>query len=185
MSDFSEIENDLRNLRPAQPSPILLQRVDEALTHRKTAFVTTKRTEVESDAGHWRTLLRVPANWLAWGSGLAAAAVLILFTVISIEQSQDRGEDIAQVPTSSETATAPSGHEARISSPRFVPAGATRVVYNTRDEGLQFTEGSQPPVRRVRYEARQTWQWRNPTTGASLRVSYPSEVVMLIPISGQ
>ena len=186
MSDFSEIENDLRNLRPAQPSPILFQRVEEALTRRMaTTPGPAKRIEAESDATHWRTLFRLPSNWLSWGSGLAAAAVLILFAVISIERSQERGENIAQVSPASETATAPSGREPSVSSERFVPAGATRVVYNTRDEGLQFTDGSQQPLRRVRYEARQTWQWRNPTTGASLRVSYPSEVVMLIPISGQ
>jgi hypothetical protein len=28
-------------------------------------------------------------------------------------------------------------------------------------------------------------QWKNPQTGASLRVSYPKEEVTLIPISGQ
>jgi hypothetical protein len=28
-------------------------------------------------------------------------------------------------------------------------------------------------------------QWNNPQTGASLRVSYPSEEVTLIPVSGQ
>ena len=65
------------------------------------------------------------------------------------------------------------------------PAGATQVVYNTRDEGLQFADGSQQPLRRLRYQTRETWQWRNPSTGASLRVSYPSEEVVLIPVSGQ
>jgi len=28
-------------------------------------------------------------------------------------------------------------------------------------------------------------QWKNPQTGASLRVSYPTEEVTLVPISGQ
>jgi hypothetical protein len=68
---------------------------------------------------------------------------------------------------------------------KFVPDGAMRVVYNKRDEGLHFADGSRQPLRRVRYQARQTVQWRNPSTGASLRVSYLSEEVMLIPVSGQ
>jgi hypothetical protein len=59
------------------------------------------------------------------------------------------------------------------------------VVYNARDEGLHFADGSERPVRRVRYRTQQTWRWRNPETGASLRVSYPSEEVVLIPVSGQ
>jgi hypothetical protein len=40
-------------------------------------------------------------------------------------------------------------------------------------------------MRRIRYQKRETLQWRNPNTGASLRVSYPSEEVVLTPVSGQ
>ena len=78
-----------------------------------------------------------------------------------------------------------SGVDGSMSSNKFVPAGATQVVYNTRNEGLQFADGSRQPLRRLRYQTQQTWQWRNPSTGASLRVSYPSEEVVLIPVSGQ
>jgi len=44
---------------------------------------------------------------------------------------------------------------------------------------------SERPLRRVRYETRETMQWRNPRTGASLRVSYPAEQVVLTPVSFQ
>jgi hypothetical protein len=54
-----------------------------------------------------------------------------------------------------------------------------------RDEGLHYSEGSDEPMRRVRSRLRETSQWRNPATGASLLVSYPSEQVELIPVSGQ
>jgi hypothetical protein len=40
-------------------------------------------------------------------------------------------------------------------------------------------------VRRIRYQTQQTWRWHNPRTGASLRVSYPSEEIVLLPVSGQ
>ena len=30
MNDFSELENELKKLRPAQPSPVLFERVEEA-----------------------------------------------------------------------------------------------------------------------------------------------------------
>src|SRR4030095_8374163 len=116
-----------------------------------------------------------------WASGLAAAAVLILFAVISMQRGREHEETIAQTSRAAAKRTAANELRAPTLSEKLVPAGATRVVYNTRDEGLHFTDGSHEPLRRVRYEARQTWQWRNPTTGASLRVSYPSEVVMLIP----
>ncbi len=67
----------------------------------------------------------------------------------------------------------------------FVPEGLTRVVYHTRDEGLVFPEQTSAPVRRVRSRSRETLQWKDANTGASLRVSYPTEEVELIPVSGQ
>jgi hypothetical protein len=67
----------------------------------------------------------------------------------------------------------------------FVPSALTQVVYERRDEGLHFTEGADQPVRRVRSRKRETMQWNNPQTGASLRVSYPTEEVTLVPVIGQ
>jgi len=134
---------------------------------------------------------RLPYNWFSLGIGLAAPAVLVLFAAVGIERRQERGEKIAQISPAPETsAISParrdgSGVQGSTSSSRFIPAGATQVVYNTRDEGLQFARGSEQPLRRLRYQTHQTWQWRNPMTGASLRVSYASEEVVLIPVSSQ
>ena len=136
-------------------------------------------------------LVRLTQTPYSLGFGLAAAAVLVLFAAISLERRQDRGEKVAQnSPAPKARPVLPDrrdGSEVQgsSSSNRFIPAGATQVVYNTRDEGLQFARGSEQPLRRLRYQTHQTWQWRNPTTGASLRVSYPSEEVVLIPVSGQ
>ena len=182
MNDFSELENELRNLRPARPSPILFERVEEALMDSGAGALPARRP---------RKPFRLPYNWLSFGFGLAAAAVLVLFAAISMERRQERREKIAQIsPAPEKRPILPaqrdgSGVRGSTSSNRFIPAGATQVVYNTRDEGLQFARGSEQPLRRLRYQTHQTWQWRNPATGASLRVSYPSEEVVLIPVSGQ
>jgi hypothetical protein len=173
MNNFSEIESELRKLRPAQPSPILFERVEEAMMDRSAVVSPARQPE------------RLPYNWLSWGIGLAAAAVLVLFAAIKMERQQSGGKEIAQISREPDTAPVLNRSEESTSSDKFVPAGATRLVYNTRDEGLQFGRGSGQPVRRFRYQTRETWQWRNPTTGASLRVSYPSEEVVLIPVSGQ
>ena len=179
MNDLSEIENELRKLRPARPSPILFERIEEAMMDRRAG------------ASHARQPARLPYNRLSLGFGLAAAAVLVLFAAVNMERRQERGEKIAQNSPAPETRPvlpAPRG-ESEITrstfSNEFVPAGATRLVYNTRDEGLQFASSSGQPLRRMRYQTQETWQWRNPTTGESLRVSYPSEEVVLIPVSGQ
>jgi hypothetical protein len=178
MNDFSELENELKKLRPAQPSLVLFERVEEALGEYCRTGAST--------AGQPK---RSPYNWWSLAFGLAAAAVLVLFAAISMERQQERGEKIAQISPGPETSSVlparQDGNGGSISSNRFIPAGATQVVYNTRDEGLQFAQGSDQPLRRLRYQTHQTCQWRNPKTGASLRVSYPSEEVVLIPVSGQ
>jgi hypothetical protein len=102
-----------------------------------------------------------------------------------MERQEGSGKEIAQISRGSDIAPLLNRAEESASSDKFVPAGAMRLVYNTRDEGLQFGRSSGQPLRRMRYQTHETWQWRNPTTGASLRVSYPSEEVVLIPVSGE
>jgi hypothetical protein len=179
MNDFSEIENELRKLRPAQPSPILFERVGEALED-SSADIKERRSLVRRWGG-----LEAAHPWWSLGWGLAAAAAVVLLAAITMERQQNRGKEIAQISPTAQTAPLSNPGEASTSSAKFVPAGATRLVYDTRNEGLQFARGSGEPLRRFRYQTRETWQWRNPTTGASLRVSYPSEEVVLIPVSGQ
>jgi hypothetical protein len=177
MNDFSELEKELRKLRPAQPSPVLFERIGEALKNCRASVSDAKWKR-------WR-FTETPYNWWSLGFGLAAAAILILFAAVTMERRHEHQQTVAQSSAAPETRPAPLGTERSISPGRFVPAGGTNLVYNAHDEGLHFADGSERPVRRVRYRTQQTWRWRNPETGASLRVSYPSEEVVLIPVSGQ
>lgn len=179
MNDFSELERELRKLRPTQPSPVLFDRVGEALKD-SPAGVKERR----SLAGFWGGL-ETARPWWSLGFGLAAAAVLILFAAVTMERRHEPEQTVALSSPAPETRPAPLGTQRSTAPSRFVPAGGTNLVYNTRDEGLHFADGSERPVRRVRYKTQQTWRWRNPETGASLRVSYPSEEIVLIPVSGQ
>ncbi len=187
MNDFSELENDLSALRPARPSPVLFERIEEAMAQ-------DRRESAASDGGStikwFRRFTETPYRF-GIGLAAAAAAVVLLIARINTEQTRDEDTEIAQGSPSSQTKTVlpsfsgRSGVDGSTLSNKFVPSGATQVVYNTRDEGLQFADGSKQPLRRLRYQTQETWQWRNPSTGASLRVSYPSEEVVLIPVSGQ
>ena len=178
MNDFSELEKDLKKLRPAQPSSVLFERVGEALRDGRP-------TAAGNATSSWRPFKEATYNWWSLDFGLAAAAVLILFAAVTMERRHEHQQTVAQSSPASEAPPTPLGTERSTSLSRFVPAGGTNLVYNTRDEGLHFANGSERPVRRVRYHTQQTWRWRNPETGASLRVSYPSEEVVLIPVSGQ
>jgi hypothetical protein len=179
MNDFSELENELRKLRPAQASSVLFERVGDAL-EKSRAGIKERRSLVR----RWGAV-EAAHPWWSLGFGLAAAAVLILFAVVTMERRPEQRETVAQSSTAPVTAPAPPGAGRSTSPSRFVPAGGTNLVYNARDEGLHFADGSERPLRRVRYNTQQTWRWRNPETGASLRVSYPSEEIVLIPVSVQ
>jgi hypothetical protein len=179
MNDFFELETELKKLRPAQPSPVLFERVGEALKDSRAAI-----KERRSLARRWGGL-ETAHPWWSLGFSVAAAAVLILFVAVTMERRHEQQQTVGQSSPAPETRPAPLGAERSLSPSKFVPAGVTNVVYNARDEGLHFADGSERPVRRVRYRTQQTWRWRNPETGASLRVSYPSEEVVLIPVSGQ
>jgi len=186
MNDFSELEKDLKALRPAQPSPVLFERIEGAMAENSKARVSDA-----TPIANW--FWRFTETTYRFGVGLAAAAaaVVLLIARINTDQTQNENTEIAQVsPPAPARSVRPSfsgrsGIDGSMSSNKFVSSGATQVVYNTRDEGLHFADGSQQPLRRLRYQTQQTWQWRNPSTGASLRVSYPSEEVVLIPVSGQ
>jgi hypothetical protein len=174
MKDFSELENELKKLRPAQPSPVLFERLELALEDCGTGAL----------AG--TIPVRSPYNWWWLGFGLATAGIVVLCAVISFEREHRRDTaTVAQRAPASEMRPETPGTEQSRVSDRFVPAGGTNVVYHARDEGLHFADGSDRPVRRVRYQTQQTWRWHNPETGASLRVWYPSEEIVLIPVSGQ
>ena len=171
MNDFSELEDQLRKLRPAPPSPELFSRVERALVDVADENKSTDNI-VRPD--------RFRINWVSLGLGLAAAAVLLIVARIEINRQAKQIPAVASLtPASRDKAGAGAVND------RLVPAGFTQVVYNTRDEGLHFAGGSVQPMRRVRYQTHETLQWRNAATGASLRVSYPSEQVELIPVPGQ
>jgi hypothetical protein len=168
MNDFSEIENQLKKLRPMAASEQLAARIERALSEEAappTAGVVVRPRRVRFD-------------WLSLGIGLAAAALLLIFARVNLERPNKPVRGIASAPLAS---AAPAMNR----SSGFVPEGLTRVVYSTRDEGVHFPSETAQPVRRLRSSARETLQWRNATTGASLRVSYPSEEVSLTPVSGQ
>jgi hypothetical protein len=169
MNDFSELEAELKKLRPRGASPELAARIENSLAEEVSGRTAT--------AGVLPKRRSFRVNWFGLGLGLAAAAAFLVLARVNVERPGKRQSIVAMTP-------APFAPPITVSD-AFVPAGLTEVVYNTRDEGLHFPEGADQPVRRVRSQKRETLHWRNPGTGTSLRVSYPSEEVTFIPVSGQ
>ena len=165
MSDFLELEAELKQLRPAPVPDQLFARSGRALAHPEAA----------PTAGILPRPSRRSGIWWSLGLGLAGAAALVLLGLGFFAEPPRTEPAIAQ-----ETAPA-----VRLTN-SFQPAALTQVVYRQRDEGLVFSPNqSERLLRRVRYDTRETMQWRDPQTGASLRVSYPAEQVVLTPVSFQ
>ncbi len=171
MNDFSDLEAELKKMRPRPASPDLASRIEISLSEEvagrgiATAGVLAKPER------------RFRLNWFALGLGLAAATTFLLLARVTVDRP-------SKSPGLALLTPAPITPAAKVAN-EFVPTAMTQVVYDTKDEGLHFAEGKDEPMRRVRSRKRETVQWKNPQTGASLRVSYPKEEVTLIPVSGQ
>ena len=164
MNDFSELENELKKLRPAPVSESLLARLEQAMAQPAegpTAGILPQRRP--------RT-----QGWGPFLLGLTGVAALFIIGLTFFDHSPEQQLQVAGNP----------GADRSGASSGFRPAGLSQVVYAGRDEGLIFLPNdSDVPRRRLRYESRQTMRWRNPKTGASVRVSYPVEQVVLQPVS--
>jgi len=175
MNEFSELESELKNLRPVTPSAELFRRIEQAMAQNEN-----------DETGKIVRPARFQINWLSLGIALSAAAILLVFARFELPQSTKPGPTVAgNTPAHILPGHAAREHYNEPAANRFVPAEDTQIVYDMRDEGLLFPSGGTQPVRRVRSKTHETWRWQNPATGASLRVSYPSEQIELIPIAGQ
>jgi len=171
MNDFSELEADLKKLRPRPVSPDLSARIEVSLVETEAAGRGT------ATAGVLPRQRRFRPNWFALGLGLAAAATFLFLARVNVDRPA-KSTGLAMLTPAPIT---PAAKEVN----SFIPSAMTQVVYETKDEGLHFQDGRDEPMRRLRSRKRETVQWKNPQTGASLRVSYPTEEVTLVPISGQ
>ncbi len=167
MNDFSELETELKKLRPMAVSDPLCARIERELA--QSAITPTAGLLL-------RPAKRRQGGWTL-GLGLAAAAALVVVALNFHSTPPAKPPVLAQQETPAPAVPVASGFQA---------SALTQVVYGQRDEGLVFLPNqSERVLRRVRYDTRETMQWRDPQTGASLRVSYPAEQVVLTPVSFQ
>nr|ALS90108.1 anti-sigma-K factor rskA [uncultured bacterium] len=171
MNDFSNLELELKRLRPVAVKKEFLSRLEKAM-----------QEETSEAAPDYKVIRpqRFRVNW-AIGIGLAAAAAVLLLVRVNFRPADNTKRRAAVSPSP----IVQSENQAPTIRDQFIPEATTQVVYHERDEGLIFPRSVEAPLRRIRSQTRETLQWRNPATGASLRVSYPSEQVELIPVSGQ
>src|SRR5207253_10781545 len=72
MNDFSELEGELKKLRPAPASAELISRLERALADAAANADNIIRPQTRSSGSDFRV------NWLGLGLGLAAAATFLI-----------------------------------------------------------------------------------------------------------
>ena len=173
MNDFSELEGELKKLRPARASGELISRIGRSLAAAGESNINRPQSRLSGSD------FRI--NWLGLGLGLAAATFLIVARVDLRPGDKTKAE-----PAGGTLASATPTLEQRAAAlPNYQPTGLTQVVYGRHDEGLVFPRGATQPARRIWTAKRETLRWRDQETGAQLAISYRTEEVTLVPVSGQ
>ena len=129
MNDLSELERELKKLRPVQPSAELTSRVGSALANSGEGTAKVIRPEPRRSGSDFRI------NWLGLGLGLAAAATFLIFARVDFHPNDKTKQTIALAT--------PSLQQKAAALPNYQATGLTQVVYSKRDEGLVF-----PPARK-------------------------------------
>jgi hypothetical protein len=189
MNDFSELEGEIKKLRPARVSADLISRIERALANAGKSADNIIRPQSRPSGPVAAAPQTPPAassdfriSWLGLGLGLAAAATFLILARVDLRPGDKTKAESAGNTLAS---AAPTLEQRAAALPNYQPTGLTQVVYGRHDEGLVFTRGATQPARRVWTTKRETLRWRDRETGAQLSVSYPAEEVTLIPVSGQ
>src|SRR3954468_10067749 len=125
MNDFSELESELKKLRPQAVRPELIARVGRTLEQPETE---TRGAGVMKRRG-------ISWNWLPLGLGVAAAATFLLLARVNVDHAAKPAQSVAKAAAVDRgySASPQPGTTAPMVASQFVPAGLTQVVYNTRD----------------------------------------------------
>src|ERR1051325_1551193 len=117
MNDFSEIEVELRKLRPLPFRAELLSRIDKSLAFESSnaarAAVLRKRRSTRT-------------NWISLGLGLGLAGAALFLMLARVNEVRQPGSEPKNVTVTKPVISSPG----KSSSSQFLPAGVTEVVYN-------------------------------------------------------
>jgi hypothetical protein len=161
----SELEQELRTLRPIAPS----SRLEEGIANQLEPAENECRAGLAEPSG---SLLRRIFPPMAWSSIGAAAALLV---VAAREGSPEQG--------TANVSPAIAPVEQGVTS--FEPVAATEVILGATDEGVAAGSDDADPLRRLRVTSVERRTWTNPGTGAELHVEIPRQEIFLTSLAIQ
>lgn len=160
----SDLENELRTLRPVSPSAGL----ETAIARELESSLLSKAVPAPSSGIIPRpqeSILGRLLSGLCWASCGAAAVILALSL------------GLVHIPSLVKPAVTQKENF-------FEPAESSREFVAAQDGGLIYT-ADQEPTRVVRYNSMERHVWANPSTGARVEVEVPREDVVLVPVAFQ
>ena len=161
---LQELEDELKRLRPARPSPALMARLEVEMAR-------------EVSPGDSRSPIQPAAapTGRRWAWSLAAAAVIMVALVLrQMEPPATRTPDGGSAGD-----TAPA-NPAAVAGSGYHPVDASSVYYGATPESGVYLR-NQTPVQEVRYRYIDTYTWKNPVTHASMQWSVPRDEIRVIP----
>ena len=170
----SDLENELRGLRPIAPSTSLEDRIAADLGERRVVVAAPRALRAPgagviarpSAPGFFGPWLR----GLGWALAGATAAVALLLHFQKAKPSEKPAPSaIAAVDDDAES---------------FLPAESEREFVDADDSGILYGAGEEP-LREIRYRSLERYAWINPDTGARVEVEVPREDVVLMPVAMQ
>ena len=173
-----ELEAELQALRPLRPSPALRDRIGSELgaPEAGTAVAGNPRYTSATNLSSWK--------WLGWQTAGVAAAVALV-AAVSWMNFKPKSAPESAVPPLLLARTEPVGplpRSPRIGRDSYQPVTATNVLYDLKDEGQVYVDGT-TPARRLRYRYLDTYTWKNPRNNASLKWSMPRDEIRVLPAS--
>ena len=165
----SELEEQLRSLRPVAPAAALQETIARELAHAPVAVASSER-ETES------IVTRI-LHGLPWAIGGAAAAVVVM---IVIEQPGSR----AVAEKAPEPHNEPVNEEVAAASLEFRAETPSHEILHAVEGDVIFAE-QEEPTRLVRVNSLERRTWLNPHTGAQIAVELPREDLLLVPVAYQ
>jgi hypothetical protein len=166
----SELEKELRSLRPANPSPKLAEQIAADLKNGPARVH-------EAAAG---LLIRPPAKQHAWQ--IMRPWLLTLSSVSAVMLG------FLAVSTWMKPGAATNASKPEPAAPVFtlneIPDQSVDELIDAQDEGLVFGEDEEPQ-RQVRMVYLERHTWTNPQTGAVVEFEVPREDIILMPVAMQ
>lgn len=168
---FTDLEAELKALRPRRPAPALPERIARELASAETPAAGPRYASA-TNLNSWK--------WLGWRTAGIAAALVLIAATTWLNRPRAQAPAVAPTTVATTEPLQPAARRTLPGSKTYQAVAATNVLYDLKDEGAVMVNGD-TPARRVRYRYVDTYTWKNPRTNASLKWSVPRDEIRVLP----